>query len=115
MSCKICGSYAINHHCHGRDGSDSDLCDVCYWRTRAESAVNAPWLTLAHVICSNVGILPGDITWRLEQLERAIESCHKLIATRCAEIAGSQDAIGKTPSQVAEAIHREFNTISSNL
>jgi hypothetical protein len=33
--CK-CGSYAINHHSHGRDGSDGDLCDVCYWRTRAE-------------------------------------------------------------------------------
>jgi hypothetical protein len=31
-----CGSYAINHHSHGRDGSDADLCDVCYWRTRAE-------------------------------------------------------------------------------
>ena len=22
---------------HGRDGSDPDLCDVCYWRKRAES------------------------------------------------------------------------------
>lgn len=33
--CKECGSYAINHHCHGRDGSDGDLCDVCYWRKRA--------------------------------------------------------------------------------
>lgn len=30
-----CGSYAINHHSHGRDGSDGDLCDVCYWRKRA--------------------------------------------------------------------------------
>ena len=34
-SCEECGSYAINHHCHGRDGSDGDLCDVCYWRKRA--------------------------------------------------------------------------------
>ena len=34
--CKNCGSWAINHHCHGRDGSDPDLCDVCYWRIRAE-------------------------------------------------------------------------------
>lgn len=33
-----CGSYAINHHCHGRDGSDENLCDVCYWRKRAELA-----------------------------------------------------------------------------
>lgn len=34
--CKECGSHAINHHCHGRDGSDADLCDVCYWEKRAE-------------------------------------------------------------------------------
>ena len=36
MKCKNCYSHAINHHCHGRDGSDPDLCDVCYWRTRSE-------------------------------------------------------------------------------
>lgn len=35
-ACKECGSYAINHHCHGRDGTDGDLCDVCYWKKRAE-------------------------------------------------------------------------------
>ena len=34
--CSRCGSFAINHHSHGRDGSDPDLCDVCYWRKRAE-------------------------------------------------------------------------------
>ena len=34
--CTRCSSYAINHHCHGRDGSDANLCDVCYWRKRAE-------------------------------------------------------------------------------
>lgn len=33
--CKRCGSFAINHHMHGRDGTDLDLCDVCYWRKRA--------------------------------------------------------------------------------
>ena len=36
--CVRCSSCAINHHSHGRDGSDADLCDVCYWRKRAESA-----------------------------------------------------------------------------
>lgn len=30
--CIKCGSYAINHHLHGRDGSRPDLCDVCFWR-----------------------------------------------------------------------------------
>ena len=37
MKCVDCGSYAINHHAHGRDGSDPDLCDVCYWRKRAQT------------------------------------------------------------------------------
>ena len=36
MQCTTCGSYAINHSSHGRDGSDGDKCDVCYWRSRAE-------------------------------------------------------------------------------
>ena len=36
--CK-CGSYAVNDHLHGRErGVDLDLCDVCYWRKRAEAA-----------------------------------------------------------------------------
>ena len=56
MRC-ACGSYAINHHCHGRDGSDGDKCDVCYWRSRAEryaeliSALTHPAIT--H--CDNCG------------------------------------------------------------
>ena len=33
--CK-CGSYAINPEHHGRGGTDADLCDVCYWRKRAD-------------------------------------------------------------------------------
>lgn len=41
MKCARCGSYAINHGHHGRDGSDSDLCDVCYWRERAENVTRA--------------------------------------------------------------------------
>ena len=35
--CKRCYSFAINHHLYGRDGSDEDLCDVCYWRKRADN------------------------------------------------------------------------------
>lgn len=36
--CKICESHAINPHCYGRDpNEDLDLCDVCYWRKRAEA------------------------------------------------------------------------------
>ena len=37
QSCKRCTSHAINPHLHGREeGVDLDLCDVCYWRKRAE-------------------------------------------------------------------------------
>jgi hypothetical protein len=37
IKCK-CGSYAINDHMHGRvRGVDLGLCDVCYWRKRAEA------------------------------------------------------------------------------
>ena len=57
MRCK-CGSYAINKYSHGRDGSDDDMCDVCYWRKRAEQRDEL--LT----ICKNVverGIGTSDV------------------------------------------------------
>lgn len=35
--CKRCGSMAINPNQYGREPDiDLDLCDVCYWRKRAE-------------------------------------------------------------------------------
>jgi len=38
MKCKNCGSYAVNPHLHGREEkTDLDLCDVCYWRKRADT------------------------------------------------------------------------------
>ncbi len=42
--CTRCSSYAINFHLHGRewDSTDTDLCDVCYWRKRAEAALTPP-------------------------------------------------------------------------
>lgn len=36
-TCINCGSHAINHHMHGRDGTYSDFCNVCFWRARADS------------------------------------------------------------------------------
>lgn len=42
MTCKRCGSYAINENLHGRKkGVDLDLCDVCYWRERAKELLKA--------------------------------------------------------------------------
>jgi hypothetical protein len=34
--CTQCGSYAINPRLYDRDGTDNDLCDVCYWKKRAQ-------------------------------------------------------------------------------
>jgi len=38
--CKNCGSCAINHNHYGRDGTDPNLCDACYWRTKAERSAS---------------------------------------------------------------------------
>lgn len=54
--CK-CGSHAINPHCHGREsGVDLNLCDVCYWRTRAEAAKAA-------------SVCPVNLSWCYESNE----------------------------------------------
>lgn len=40
--CKKCGSHAVNPHLHGRKpGGDLELCDVCYWRERADKILIA--------------------------------------------------------------------------
>lgn len=39
MKCIRCGSMAINLLHHGRDNADLDLCDVCYWRKRADKSL----------------------------------------------------------------------------
>ena len=38
MKCTRCPSYAINPNCEevGRDRTRLDLCDVCWWRNKAE-------------------------------------------------------------------------------
>lgn len=55
MNCKQCGSDAINHHMHGRDGTEPELCDVCYWR-RLATAHNQVWL----------------VTWAVDDGHRAV-------------------------------------------
>jgi len=60
ISCKRCFSYSINHHSHGRDGTEKELCDVCYWRQLAE--IRLAYLQLLE---KNINILKP----RIEQLE----------------------------------------------
>lgn len=59
-NCNRCGSYAINHKSHGRDGSDGHLCDVCYWRKRAEEgdAAAKSWRKACIKACE-IGITSG--------------------------------------------------------
>jgi hypothetical protein len=40
--CTRCQSYDINPNQKGRDNTRLDLCDVCYWRDRAETAEKRP-------------------------------------------------------------------------
>jgi len=80
--CKIpgCGSHAINPHSYGREpGVDLDLCDVCYWRTRAETPLsNQKKQELYHIIHAEITsvrcklrlITPDDII--LAQVENKI-------------------------------------------
>jgi hypothetical protein len=58
LACK-CGSYAINLHRHGRDLTDTESCDVCYWRHRAEAAVEAEREACA-VVCENLATSCDD-------------------------------------------------------
>lgn len=51
--CKRCSSYAINHNSHGRDGSEPELCDVCYWRKKAEK----------NLICGNCGKVVSNLVY----------------------------------------------------
>lgn len=75
MRCVRCGSYAINHNAHGRDGSDGELCDVCYWRKFADE------LTEQHA--AEIATLEQEarqMRARNERLEGEIASARRDIA-----------------------------------
>ena len=49
--CARCRSGAINPSDHGRtEGADLDLCDVCYWRKRAESTDSDRYAELRQLV-----------------------------------------------------------------
>lgn len=69
--CRICGSYAINPHRHGREpNTDLDLCDVCYWRTRAEESIA--------LLCDLVGDWPVAYASDVLEAARAYLKNHTL-------------------------------------
>lgn len=69
MTCKICGSRAINHSQHGRDGTDQDLCDVCYWRGRNDDRVEEIVRLRAEI---------GGLRNRIKALESCVDAAERL-------------------------------------
>ena len=68
MQCSRCKSFGINPHLHGREvGVDLDLCDVCYWRKRAEG-------TESILEIAEKGL--ERAAQQLEQLRVACTECH---------------------------------------
>lgn len=71
MSCKQCGSYAVNDNLHGRQkGIDLDYCDVCYWRFRAEQ-----WQTRAENLKESIEVM-------CRKCRVGIKNCSKCIAVK---------------------------------
>lgn len=73
MKCK-CGSYAINHDHHDRDGSDPHLCDVCYWRVRADGLLEA--LKIAREFAAYAQAEPDDLALIDAAIAKATGSGH---------------------------------------
>ena len=58
--CTRCRNYGINEHHHGRIvGTDSDLCDVCYWRKRAEALMPTKRVSLEKAV-AKMRAIPTD-------------------------------------------------------
>jgi len=68
--CLKCGSFAINPGRNGRDESDRDLCDVCFWKKRAHElgyAFHPPKWTV--VTGKLVHVPSGKFRWTAVQSE----------------------------------------------
>ena len=98
MKCE-CGSYAINHGSHGRDGSSPNLCDVCYWRDK-----NATTTADLATVMSDYQDLGGlhaeteDLVGKLEEENKRLSVIEKKAITfvRCRNTAGYDDAAEKS-------------------
>ena len=88
FKCSKCGSVAINPGCHGREpGVDEDLCDVCYWRKKAEymplpDSTGSALVNIVNTITEPTDqqyIIVGKISWSyLKWLAEGYERWHGL-------------------------------------
>lgn len=99
MSCKRCGSWAINHGHHGRDGSDPELCDVCYWRKRTE----AKDAELAGYVEANRH-MKGELDDALEDARKYCEAKREI-----ARLRDRLDAALSQSSLFGDALHAIIN------
>lgn len=98
--CIRCGSYAINPHCHGRNGSDGHLCDACYWRERAETS-------LPNIQYADAMERIADQEADLQAMETLLREQHQAICA-CAEGRGF-----KNHQVIAAKKAREFTNRSA--
>ena len=83
MTCTRCGSGAINPHIHGRDETRLDLCDVCFWRGRAERLQviidDLPKYTDGKLFSEYQAAdgTTGWAAWRYPDEARNVSRCHR--------------------------------------
>ena len=68
---------------------------------------NAPWLSLAHIICADAGIPPGPITQRLQVLRDKLDYFRQRPINFCS-FCGKRTKVGDihtcTPPNIKEAL-----------
>lgn len=74
LLCKICGSYAIDQYSREYEASTYNLCDVCYWRTKAK---RKPLTEDQIKDCEKQSMVNGSLPFEQRLLfARAIERAH---------------------------------------
>ena len=68
---------------------------------------NAPWLSLAHIMCADAGIPPGPIMSRLEALRDKLDEwrqIHVIFCVACGKLTTAGDIHTCTPPNIKELV-----------
>ena len=85
MSCKHCGSFAINPSNRNSDISQNNLCDVCYWRDKYDK--------LEQQLADAKAKLDSEKTARFNAMQTAIKNGTAHVSTGDAEERWIADSI----------------------